>query len=176
MLDDKSLSGDDTPPDRCGDLNIRIARDGSWFYHGSPIGRKSLVKLFASVLRRDADGSYWLTTPVENGRIEVADAPFVAVDMTVAGSGVDQVLSFLTNLDEVVVADALHPIRVDYDAETGEPSPYVEVRDGLEALIGRAVYYELADRGVERMIDGARVLGVWSAGSFFPLGRLDDES
>lgn len=160
-------------PAICGDLDMRIARDGTWFYHGSPIGRKRLVKLFASVLRREDDGHYYLVTPVEKGRIVVDDAPFVAVAMDVASDGRDQRLTFRTNIDEEVVADGAHPIRVDHNQLTGEPAPYVLVRDGLEALIGRAVYYDLVERGVEKQVDGETLYGVWSCGVFFPLGRAE---
>ena len=157
----------------CGDLDMRIARDGTWFYHGSPIGRKRLVKLFASVLRREDDGHYYLVTPVEMGRVEVDDAPFVAVAMDVSGDGPGQRLTFRTNIDEEVVADDAHPIRVDHNQWTGEPSPYVLVRDGLEALIGRAVYYDLVERGVEKEVEGETLFGVWSCGVFFALGRVE---
>ena len=158
----------------CGDLDMRIGRDGTWFYHGSPIGRKRLVKLFASVLTRDADGLYWLVTPVEKGRVEVDDAPFVAVALTATGEGEAQTLTFRTNLDDAVRADAEHPIRVVENPETGEPSPYLRVRGRLEALIARPVFYELVERAVERQEAGRAVLGVWSAGSFFPLGRAPE--
>jgi hypothetical protein len=160
-------------PEICGDLEMRIARDGTWFYHGSPIGRKRLVKLFASVLRREDDGDYYLVTPAEKGRIVVEDAPFVAVAMDVTSDGQDQRLTFRTNIDEEVVADDAHPIRVDHDQLTGEPAPYVLVRDGLDALIGRAVYYDLVERGVEKQVDGETLYGVWSCGVFFPLGRAE---
>ncbi|MFQ5959211.1 MAG: DUF1285 domain-containing protein [Alphaproteobacteria bacterium] len=160
-------------PVLCGDLDMRIARDGTWFYHGSPIGRKPLVKLFASVLSRDEDGDYWLTTPAEKGRIVVDDAPFVAVELTAAGSGRAQSLRFRTNLDDEVTADADHPLRVSHDAESGEPTPYVLVRDRLEALIARAVFYQLVELGVADEVDGDRLYGVWSGGCFFPLGQLD---
>lgn len=145
--------------------DIRIARDGTWFHEGSPIGRKGLVRLFASVLRRDDAGDYWLVTPAERGRIRVDDAPFVAVAAEVEGEGAAQTIRFRTSIDDEVTADADHPIRVAIDAATGEPSPYVLVRGRLEALIARAVYYDLAERTVER--DGR--IGVWSAGAFFPL-------
>lgn len=145
--------------------DIRIARDGTWFYHESPIRRIALVKLFATVLRRDDSGDHWLITPAERGRITVDDAPFVAVAVTVSGTGPGQELRFRTNLDETVVAGPDHPIRVAFAPGTGEPSPYVEVRNRLEALIARPVYYELADRAVEH---GGR-LGVWSNRTFFPL-------
>ncbi len=161
-------------PAICGDLDMRIARDGTWFYHGSPIGRKRLVKLFASVLRREDDGHYYLVTPAEKGRIAVEDAPFVAVAMDVTGDGQGQRLTFRTNIDEEVVAGGAHPIHVTHDQLTGEPTPYVLVRDGLEALIGRAVYYDLVERGVEKRVDGDTLYGVWSCGVFFPLGRAEE--
>ncbi|BBK40513.1 hypothetical protein STVA_05330 [Allostella vacuolata] len=161
------------PEEECGDFGIRIARDGTWYYRGSPIGRLPLVKLFATVLRRDADGGFWLVTPVERGRIEVDDAPFVAVAMQVAGGGREQALTFTTNLDQTVTAGPDHAIRVRLDPDTGEPSPYVLVRDGLEALIARPVFYDLVELGEERDVDGGRELGVWSGGKFFTLGRLE---
>ena len=152
----------------CGDFDMRILRDGTWLYHGSPIGRKPLVRLFSTVLRREDDG-YWLVTPTERGRIVVDDAPFTAVELTVEGTGQDQRLSFRTNVDDTVTADRDHPIRVVL-APDGEPSPYVLVRDGLEALIVRAVYYDLVELGEERLVDGEERYGIWSAGTFFPLG------
>jgi hypothetical protein len=155
----------------CGHFNIRIARDGTWFYHGSPITRKPLVQLFASVLQRDDAGRYLLVTPVERGLIDVDDAPFTAVALDVAGSGRAQRLVFRTNLDEEVGAGADHPIRVAENAATGEPSPYIRVRGRLEALIARPVFYELVELGVGERRNGAEVFGVWSGGQFFPLGR-----
>lgn len=156
----------------CGDLAMRIGRDGTWYYQGSPIGRKPLVKLFASVLRREADGRYWLVTPAERGTIEVEDAPFTAVEVTAQGSGRDQRLEFRTNVDDTVAADADHPIRVAHHPETGEPSPYILVRDGLEARLLRPVFYELVALGETRRIEGEEQLGVWSSGRFFILGRV----
>ncbi len=156
------------------DIDLRIARDGSWFYHGSPIGRKPLVRLFSTVLRREDDGEYYLVTPVEKARVQVDDAPFTAVALTVEGAGKNQRLVFRTNLDEVVTANAANPIRISINSETGEPTPYVLVRDNLEALISRAVYYELVDLGVGKEDTGDGVLGVWSDGSYFELGRLDE--
>jgi hypothetical protein len=173
--DDKGNDGNGRPQ-LCGDIDIRIARDGTWFYHGSPIGRKPLVKLFASVLRRDADGTYWLITPAEQCRIRVDDAPFTAVEMSVEGEGRNRLLTFRTNVDENVNAGPDHPIRVVIDPETGEPSPYIYVRDGLEALIVRSVFYDLVELGVEALQDdGSRILGVWSGGMIFALGRIDGE-
>ena len=156
----------------CGHFGIRIARDGTWFYHGSPIARKPLVRLFASVLRRDEAGAYWLVTPAERGRIDVEDAPFTAVELTVTGSGRGQRLTFRTNLDEEITAGEAHPIRVVENAETGEPAPYLLVRDGLEARIVRSVFYQLVELGLEEQIDGHHLFGVWSDNRFFTLGRL----
>lgn len=157
----------------CGDIDMRIARDGTWYYQGSPIGRRAMVKLFATVLRRDADGDFWLETPVEKCRIQVEDAPFIAVEMTVTGTGGEQRLEFRTNVDEIVIAGPEHPIRVDTDSATGEPSPYIMIRDGLEALIARAVFYDLVELAEERRVDGETVLVVSSDAAAFPLGALD---
>jgi len=166
----------EAPPERggqlCGDIDMRIARDGTWFYHGSPIGRKPLMKLFASVLKRDSAGDFWLETPAEKCRVRVDDAPFVAVEMSATGSGRKQVLEFRTNVDEIVTAGHHHPLRVEVDEKTGEPSPYIYVRDGLEALIARAVFYDLVALGAEDRDEGGRMrFGVWSDGAFFPLGE-----
>jgi hypothetical protein len=156
------------PLGHCGDFGLRIARDGTWFHDGSPIGRLPLVKLFASVLRREGD-EYWLVTPVERGRILVDDAPFTAVEMTVAGEGTARSLRFRTNLDEIAVAGPDHPIRVASDPVSGAPRPYVLVRGGMEALIVRSVYYQLVELGQEEKIDGEARYGVWSGGVFFAL-------
>ena len=154
----------------CGDIDLRIARDGTWFYHGSPIGRKPLVKLFASVLRRDPLGDYWLETPFEKCRISVEDAPFTAVEMFVDGEGDGRTIRFRTNIDDMVSVDGDHPIRVDTDRESGEPAPYVRVRDGLDALIVRSVFYDLVELGEEAAgPDGATIV-VRSGGTCFPLG------
>ncbi len=161
------------PFPECGDFDIRIGRDGTWFYHGSSIGRKPLVRLFASVLRREHDGSYWLVTPAERGRIAVEDAPFTAVELRVEGRGRAQSLSFRTNVDEEVTADVAHPIRVVHDPQTREPRPYILVRDGLEARILRPVYYELVALGEPGSEHEEEQYGVWSRGRFFPLGRLE---
>jgi hypothetical protein len=157
----------------CGDFGIRIDRNGTWHYQGSPIGRKELVCLFASVLKRHEDGSYWLITPAERGRIEVEDVPFIAVELFLNGSGRDMVVSFRTNVDEMIPMDAEHPLRVVTDPETGEPSPYILVRDGLEARLARSVYYELVASGFEEKVGQQTAYGVWSHGRFFPLGNLD---
>ncbi len=153
-------------------FDIRIGRDGTWYYRGSPIDRKPLVKLFSTVIQRDEQGDYWLVTPAERGRIQVDDAPFTAVELDVAGSGRDQVLRFRTNVDDWVEAGPDHPLRVSEAPGTGEPSPYILIRDNLEALIVRTVYYQMVERAVEGQIDGTDYLGLWSKGRFFPLGRL----
>jgi hypothetical protein len=165
------------PPVECGDLPFLIRRDGTWMYRGSAISRKELVCLFASVLKRDEDGGFWLETPAERGKIEVEDAPFVAVELDWAGEGRRQVLSFRTNVDQVITAGAEHPIRISHDLLTCEPTPYLNVRPGagrlaIEARIARAVYYELVALGETRWVNGRRMLGVWSCGAFFPLGEL----
>src|SRR5581483_3228048 len=149
----------------CGDFDMRIARDGTWFYRGSPIGRKPLVKLFSTVLRRE-HGEFWLVTPVERGRILVDDAPFVAVEVTAAGEGRAQRISFRTNVDDEVTLDAEHPLRVDHVSASDQAIPYVTVRDSLEARILRPVYYHLIELGAFEVVDGIEQLGVWSAGRF----------
>lgn len=153
----------------CGDFDIRIARDGTWFHQGSPIGRKPLVKLFSTVLRREEDGEYWLVTPVERGRVIVDDAPFVAVEFSATGSGKSQSLKLRTNVDTWVELDSDHPLRIAVDSETGEPRPYILVRDRLEALILRSVYYGLAELAVEENSEEGSRFGLWSGGNFFPL-------
>lgn len=157
-------------PDFCGDIDMRIARDGTWYYLGSPIGRKPMVRLFSSIIRRDGD-DYFLVTPVEKVGITVEDAPFVAVSVEVGGEGERQVLRFVTHVEDEVEAGAEHPIRVVIDPVTQEPSPYVHVRANLEALIHRNVFYQLVELAVVREIDGRRWLGVWSGGEFFPIGE-----
>ena len=158
------------PPD-CGQISIEIRRDGSWWHDGTPIRRKRLVNLFASILRREGE-RYYLVTPVEKFQIRVEDAPFIAVEMRAHGSGRDQELAFRTEQNDFVIADSAHPIRVVTDPETGEPSPYVMVRDRLEARINRPVFYDLVNLGAEVDRAGHVEFGVWSGGCFFTLGRL----
>lgn len=156
-------------PPFCGDIDMRIARDGQWFYEGTPIKRPGLVRLFSSILKLE-NGKYFLVTPVEKVGITVDDAPFVAVDFEVAGSGASQNLTFETAVGDHVLASRDNPIRVERAAETEEPSPYVLVRDGLEALIDRKSFYRLVDLGVEH--EGW--FGVWSSGAFFRVAPLED--
>ena len=154
-------------PPFCGDLDMRIARDGNWFYLGTPIGRKPLVKLFASIIRKDGD-DYFLVTPVEKVGIQVDDAPFVAVDFDTRGDGRSQSVTFTTNVDEQVTASQNKPIRVMRDPESGEVSPYVLVRSNLEALIDRKSFYRLVEICTHETYEGARWFGLWSEGAFFP--------
>lgn len=156
-------------PDFCGYIDMRIARDGTWFYLGTPIGRKPMVRLFSTILRRDGD-DYFLITPVEKVGITVDDAPFVAVLLEAEGEGESQVLRFTTHVEDQIEASAEHPLRFSINAATEEPAPYVHVRSNLEALIHRNVFYQLVDLAVSREIDGQRWLGVWSHGEFFPMG------
>jgi len=156
-------------PEFCGDLDMRIARDGTWFYLGTPIGRPGLVRLFSTILKKE-DGKYFLVTPVEKVGITVDDAPFVAVDFEVEGTGESQVLTFTTNVGDSAVAGPEHPIRVERDPETGEPSPYVLVRAELEALIDRKSFYRLVDIGSHH--EGW--FGLWSSGAFFPVIPSDE--
>ena len=150
-------------PPFCGDLDMRIARDGTWFYQGTPIGRPPLVRLFSTILKREGD-KYFLVTPVEKVGITVDDAPFVAVDFTVR----EDTITFVTNVGDTVTAGPDAPIRVERDAETEEPSPYVLVRRNLEALIDRKSFYRLVDIGETDTVDGVDWFGVRSMGQFFP--------
>ena len=155
-------------PPHCGDLDIRISRDGTWFYMGTPIGRPELVRLFSTILRKDGD-SYVLVTPVEKVGITVEDAPFVAVDFELEGSGQAQTLTFTTNIADTVKAGPDAPIRIERDPKTGEPSPYVRIRANLDALIDRKSFYRLVDIGTSEIYQGKDWFGVWSGGQFFPI-------
>lgn len=158
-------------PDHCNDLDIVIKRDGTWFYEGSPIGREKLVRLFSTVLRRDEDGRTYLVTPVEKVGITVEDAPFVAVEMNVTQAGADQVLTFRTNVGDVVEAGPDNPIRFDELAEDPqkELKPYVLVRGRLEALLARPVMYELVRHGEVIDVDGTEMFALRSKGMVFPI-------
>lgn len=151
-------------PPFCGDLDIRIARDGTWFYLGTPIGRPALVKLFSSILKKEA-GKYYLVTPVEKVGIQVDDAPFVAVDVDHR----DGDLHFTTQVGDTMIAGPDHPIRVERAPETGEPSPYVLVRSNLEALIDRKSFYRLVDLGLHEIWKGESWFGLRSQSTFFPV-------
>ena len=155
-------------PPFCGDLDMRIARDGTWFYLGTPIGRFELVRLFSTILRRDGD-DYFLVTPVEKVGITVDDAPFVAVDFEVENPGGSQRITFETNVGDTATAGPGHPIRIERAPETGEPSPYVMIRAGLEALIDRKSFYRLVEIGTHEEYKGKSWFGLHSSGAFFPI-------
>ena len=160
-------------PPFCGDLDMEIRRDGTWFYLGTPIGRPALVRLFSSILKREGD-AYFLVTPAEKVGIRVEDAPFVAVDVEAEGEGRERRLTFRTQVDDEVTAGPDHPIRVVRDPATGEPAPYVLVRANLEALIDRKTFYRLVDLGTHEEHEGARWFGLWSGGAFFPVIPSDE--
>jgi hypothetical protein len=170
----------DVPPRQMqdhGHLPFVIKRDGTWLYKGSPINRKAMICLFSTVLKREADGAFFLETPAERGIIDVEDAPFVAVALHWSGHGKGQSLSFRLNTDECIAAGREHPIRISHDLLTCEPTPYLHVRDGkgkypIEARINRATYYELVALAEPGLYRGRKVLGVWSEGVFFSLGDL----
>ena len=157
-------------PENCGEMDMVIKPDGSWWHEGTRVTRLPLVKLFASILRKDEDGKTYLVTPVEKIEIKVERAHFIAVRVDIEGEGKDQRVFFTTNLDDVVEAGPDTPIRVETDAETMEPSPFVTVRGRLEAAMARPVFYELVDRAVTRKTDDGEQLGIWAGGAFFPLG------
>lgn len=161
-------------PDFCGDIDMRIARDGTWFYLGTPMGRPAMVKLFSSILKKEGD-KYFLVTPVEKVGITVDDAPLLAVDFTAIGAGRAQILRFVTKTEDEVEADADHQITVRIDAD-GEPTPYIHVRSGLNALIDRKSFYRLVELGCHEVQDRESLpseswFGLWSHGQFFPVIR-----
>lgn len=156
-------------PPFCGDLDMEIRADGTWFYMGTPIGRQALVRLFARVLRKDADGRTYLVTPVERIGLRVEDAHFLAVDMDVDGHGASQIISFRTNVDDVVTVGPDHPLRFEIDARTGGLKPYVNVRGRLEALVSRAVMFDLVGLAEHRKIEGTLRFGVRSSGAWFDI-------
>ncbi len=168
MVADKRLPPVETwNPPHGGDSEMRIAVDGTWYHQGSPITRPSMVKLFSTILRRNADGSYCLVTPVERLDIRVDDAPFLAVEVKISGSGKARSLSFRLNSDDLIIAGADHPIR--FAEREGEPRPYLLVRGGMEALITRPVYYELANLALD---EGGDPPGLWSSGCFFAVAPI----
>lgn len=160
-------------PPFCGDLDMEIKADGSWYYLGRPIGRMPLVQLFSSVLRKDEDGKTYLVTPVEKVGIRVEDAPFIAVELAVTGQGASQALAFRTNVGDVVEAGPEHPIRFVEEVGTGGVKPYVHVRGRLEALASRPVMYELVALGEELEIEGGRMFAVRSKGAIFPIMPME---
>ena len=184
--DAAQLSPDELAPDSaelasgprvvfCGDIDMRIDRTGKWYYKGSIIARPEMVKLFSTIMRRDDHGDYWLVTPVEMTRIKVEDAPFMAVELMseIEGEGGETIIRFRTNVDTVVTLDENHPLRIITDSHNDGVKPYITVRDRLEALLERSIFYQLVELGEEMEIDGETVLGIWSAGCFFPIGATE---
>jgi hypothetical protein len=159
-------------PPFCGDIDMRIASDGTWFYMGTPIGRSALVRLFSTILKHE-DGKHFLVTPVEKVGIRVDDAPFLAVEMQRESESRNAVLRFRTNVDDWVRCDADHRLRFEPAADGGL-TPYLHVRSDLWAKVTRALYYDLVDMGEERMIDGREMFGVTSAGEFFPMADAEE--
>lgn len=166
-------SRDSWNPPYCGELDMRIARDGTWHYKGSPIRRRRMVRLFASVLRREADGAYYLVTPAEKFRISVDDAPFIAAEMDVIGQGRNQAITFRSNVGDVAVAGPDHELRFESAAADDGLKPYVHMRDGLDALVARPLVYDLVELAEERLIEGESRLGVWSSNTFFEMGGAE---
>ena len=166
---DKPAPVESWNPPYCGDIGMAIKRDGLWMYQNSPIGRKPLVKLFSRVLRRDADGRHYLVTPVEKVDVAVEDAPFLAVELEVTGTGPAQQLTFRTNVDDVVRCGPDHPLRFEVEAGSGGLKPYLLVRGRLEALVTRALYYDLVELAVTEVRDGREILGLWSGGRLWEM-------
>lgn len=160
-------------PEFCGNINMRITKAGAWLYMDTPITRHEMVRLFSTVLRKDGD-EYFLVTPVEKLAITVDDVPFQVVRMQRFGEGKQQTLSFETITDDKIIADAEHPIRISNDDKTGEPSPFLLIRGGMEGRISRAIFYELVDLA-EPMDGDDNIIGVWSGGVFFPLGQIEPD-
>ncbi|WP_417517739.1 DUF1285 domain-containing protein [Minwuia sp.] len=163
-------------PDRVGEIDIRIASDGTWYHEGDPILRHALVKLFSTVLRRDEDGKHYLVTPVERLAIQVDVAPLYVSEMFVENPGPDQTITFKTHTDDIAVLDTDHPLTVDVDPASGEPTPLVLVRARLQGLLARSVFYDLVELSEERTMDGVAVQGVMSAGTFHVIGRTDGKA
>jgi hypothetical protein len=174
----KTASGKGPPPVHlwnppfCGDIDMRIGADGTWFYRKTPIVRPALVKLFASILKREGD-RYFLVTPVEKCGIAVDDAPFLAIEMRIEAAGNEPALHFRTNVEDWVACGPDHPLRFEPESQTGGLKPYLHVRHNLWAKVTRALFYDLVDRGEERDVDGTAMFGVASAGEFYAMARAD---
>ena len=171
---EESVAGDLWNPAFHGDIDMHISADGTWLYQGTPILRDRLVRLFASILRREDDGKYYLVTPVEKVGITVEDAPFLAVVMSVTGQTKEQIVTLETSVGDSVVVGPDHPLRFSNGSGHSGPKPYVLIRDCLEALVSRSLFYDLVELGVEHEVDGRHWFGVWSSGAFFPMARAKD--
>ncbi|MGM0767596.1 MAG: DUF1285 domain-containing protein [Pseudomonadota bacterium] len=159
-------------PELSGDIDIRITRDGQWVYKGEPLAREAIVRLFSTILRREADGEYYLVTPVEKWRITVDDAPLLAHSLVAEGEGEHQNLFLTTNVGEALAVGDEHPLEVGTYGSGNEPRPVIGVRNGVDARIVSSAYYDLADRVVEaKTDDGKGALGVWSQGKFYEIGQ-----
>ena len=165
----------DWNPTLSGCMDLRIDRNGDWYHEGGIIRREGLVRLFARILRLEADGHYYLVTPVEKWRISVTDVPFIAISMTIehAGIAANQILSFQTNVGDTVRIGANHPLLVEYAHPDAEPAPYITVRADLRARINRAVFVELAEFAIIEPVNNHPHYGVYSQGLFFSLGRTE---
>jgi len=167
---DRGLPPVDTwDPEVCGDLDMEIRSDGTWFYNGTPINRASLVRLFSTVLRKDEDGRTYLVTPVEKVAIRVEDAPFIGVEMSVTARNSEQVLTFRTNVGDLVEAGPEHPMRFEIVGENDALKPYLHVRGRLEALISRPLMYDIVELGQPETVDGVEMFCVRSGGTVFPI-------
>jgi len=158
-------------PELSGDMDMRISRDGQWIYRGEPMRREALVRLFASILRREADGEYYLVTPVEKWRIQVEDTPLLAHSLSIEGEGADQVVTLETNVGETLAISPEHPLSVDCYPDSDEPRPVILVRHGVEARLTTAAYYDLAEQLSEEIVDGKPVYGLYSCGNFYKVGQ-----
>lgn len=156
----------------CGDFNIRIDRNGLWYYQGTPITRKSMIKLFSKVLKKDSNGEYWLITPYERGRIEVDDVPYLAEELHNKGHGKSQEINFRTNIDEKIPLGPDYSLWLEFNKYSGVQLPYIETGKGLSARLKRSVFYQLVELGEVREVKGDLCLGVWSRDKFFSLGNI----
>ncbi|MEE2746590.1 MAG: DUF1285 domain-containing protein [Pseudomonadota bacterium] len=154
-------------------LNILIDKEGNWFHNNQQIKRKGILKYFSSLLHCDRQGSYWLISSREKVAITVEDVPFIAVELEVIGNGKSQTLIFRTNADEFISLDKSHPLRIEINSKTLEPAPYIGVRKNLEAKITRSLFYQLVNLGSEKIISGEKIIGIWSSGTFFRIGKSD---
>ncbi len=161
-------------PEHCGEIGLRIGSDGTWYYRDSPIGRKAMVRLFSTILRKDPDGRHYLVTPVEKIVVDVADAPFIAVEMARAAGRGHPAIVFRTNVGDEVMAGPEHPLRFHIDADNSGVKPYILVRGALEALVSRPVMYDLIEIGARERVEGREMFGVHSGNSFFPIARADE--